>query len=661
MSRVLTSRAVAIFAVALSAVALAASLVPGCGTAPVAIDAGADDAGTDAGLGPVSPVFDPAVLDGAGAFFDLPYPSDLRTDAEGHPDLSGFPRARGLIADAIAIVERERAGFSPITGVYFRFTGPLDPASLPADPADTVDPSSPIALIDVDEASPERGRRLPAYVRFMHDTTRFWVGDTLVVRPVPGLELHPGRRYAVVIGDGVRAADGSRLVPSSAFASIESSGGAIGAHYTALFAELATHGIASETILSATAFTVSDPAKEMDLARAFVGAQELPTVRDWSVAAVRPDETRYEAVFDTYELMEGESPFTAFGSGTISFDAAGAPGTVVRRPVRIGLTVPTAAPPAGGFPLVLYGHGTGGDQRTHFGDEGSVMTEIGVAMLGFEAALHGDRAPAGFDVETLVVANPIGAREMVRQTVIDQMIVLRMMAAGAFDLPAEVTGAEPVAFAPSPVLYMGHSQGSQEGGILLGVEPTVQAAFLSEGGGGGIISILEREINTGQPLKCLVAGVLNESCDVFTEDHPALTLIVQPLLDPADPLSFAHRFLRERPTDWAPLSVAMTEGDEDTDAPPRTIEALAASIGLPIVEPVVQRTDPFRILARPSVTPPVMGNVTLPSGDAVTGGLMQWAGVGHFVIYRVDDAQNRYREFFRTMVADGTPTLVAPL
>ena len=630
-----------------------------CDADPISLDAGSD-AAIDAGLGPVSPVFDPGVLDGAGPFFDMPYPSDLRTDAAGHPDLSGFPRARGLIADGIAIVEAERAGFSPITGVYFRFTGPLDPASLPSDPADTEDASSPILLVDIDEGSPERGRRLPAYVRFMQEGTRFWPGDALVVRPVPGLQLHPGRRYAVVVTDGVRAADGAPLEPSSAFASIESSGGAIGAHYTALFAELASQGIAREAILSATAFTVSDPAAELDLARAFVDAQEIPTVRDWNVLVVRPDETRYEAVFDTYELMQGEPPFMEFGSGTIAFDADGAPLSVRRRPVEVGLTVPNGAAPAGGIPLVLYGHGTGGDHRTHFGDEGSVMVEIGVAMLGFEAALHGDRNPSGFDVSTLVVANPIGAREMIRQTVIDQMIVLRMMAAGAFDLPAEVTSSEPIAFARSPVMYMGHSQGSQEGGVLLGVEPSVQAAFLSEGGGGGIITILEREIRPGQSLRCLVAGVLSESCEVLTEDHPALTLIVQPLLDPADPLSFAHRFHRERPVDWAPLSLAMTEGDEDTSTPPRTIEALAASIGLPIVEPVVQRTDPYRLLALPSVTPPVSGNLMLPSGDAVTGGLMQWSGVGHYVIYSVDDAQNRYREFFRTMVADGVPTLVAP-
>ena len=45
----------------------------------------------------------------------------------------------------------------------------------------------------------------------------------------------------------------------------------------------------------------------------------------------------------------------------------------------------------------------------------------------------------------------------------------------------------------------------------------------------------------------------------------------------------------------------------------------------------------------------------------VTGGLMQWAGEGHFAIYRNDDAERRYVEFFRTLLEDGEPTIVGPM
>ncbi|RZO63535.1 MAG: hypothetical protein EVA89_07080 [Sandaracinaceae bacterium] len=653
---------------ALRAAALGACLsvcLPACGVATLEgdagprADAGVDAGPADAGLSPAGFVFAPEALDEPGRFYDFPFPSDLRTDARGHPDLSGFPRARGLIADAIAIVEAERPGFSPITGAYFRFSGPLDAERLPTDPAaPRDDPECPVLLLDIDPDSPEQGRRLPGYVRFQAQATRFWASNTLVVRPVPGIGYHPGRRYAVVVREGLRGADGQPAPAAPAFEALkEGGGGEVGAHYAALFETLEGLGIPRAEVRAATAFTISDPAIEMDQARVFVHAQPLPEVTGWRVLASLPNVTRYEATFETYDLMDGAPPFMEFGSGTIRFAPDGTPATVARRPVRVGLSVPTTPAAPEGHPVVLYGHGTGGDHQTHFRHEGDELASIGAAALGFEAALHGARNPGGFDVGTLVVANPIAARETVRQTVVDMMLLYRMLAAGAFDLPASVTGGEPLRFAPEPVLYMGHSQGAQEAGLLLGVEPTVQSAFLSAGGGGGVITILEREIASGQPLSCLVAGVLSEPCEVLTEDHPALSLIIQPLLDPADPLSFAHRFVRERPEDWAPLSVAMTEGTEDTSTPPRTIEALAVAIGLPIVAPLVQATDPFELVGRPTVTPPAMGNLMTPSGAPVTGGLMQWSGVGHFAIYALDDARDRYVEFFRSAIADGLPTI----
>jgi hypothetical protein len=627
------------------------------------VDAGPPDGGPpDAGpLGPIYPIFDPAILDGVegtGAFFDFPFPSDLRTDAEGRPNLQGFARTRGLVADVIGVLASEGSGFSPITGVYFRFTGPL--AGLPAEPEAAVADASRVWLVDIDAESRERGRRMPAYVTFRRTATRFWAANTLAVRALPGVHLHPGRRYAAVVRTGLLAADGEPVQPSTEFAAVTEGDGPLAAHYRALFADLEAVGIDAADVLVATAFTVGDRAREMDLAREYIHSVPLPEVRNWTRAAVFPAETRFTAEVDVYELLEGEPPFTTFGSGRIAFDAEGQPTHMVRRTVRIGLSVPTTPAPEGGYPVVLYGHGTGGDHRTHFGDEGTQLAGVGAATLGFEAALHGDRVPGGLDVETLILSNPVATREVVRQTVIDQMLFYRLLASGAFDVPAEVAGADaPIALARQPVLYMGHSQGSQEAGVLLGVEPTVQAAFLSAGGGGGILSIVHRLFN-GSPIVCTVAPLVGEDCADMDEDHPLLTLVVQPLLDPADPLSFAHRFVRERSAEWAPLSIAMTEGTRDVHTPPQTIEALAAAIGLPQLEPVAQTLDPLRVAAVGRQTPPVTGNLALPSGAMVTGGLMQWPGADHFVIYRDDDALRRYVEFFRTMLADGTPTIVGP-
>ncbi|MGE3635375.1 MAG: alpha/beta hydrolase family protein, partial [Sandaracinaceae bacterium] len=433
-----------------------------------------------------------------------------------------------------------------------------------------------------------------------------------------------------------------------------------GMHYAALFAALEEMGLPRAEIVSATMFTVNDPATEMDLARDWIMAQPLPTVGNWRLRRISGSEIRAAAEFDTYELLDGDPPYSELGSARIHFDPDGTPAVVNRVTVQVGISYPAGEIPVGGHPVVLYGHGTGGDAETHFGAEGAALAEQGIATLGFEAALHGGRVPAPIAVENLIGENPIAAREVVRQTVLDMVLIYRMIAAGAFTLPADLNRGTEVPLAASPVMYMGHSQGSQEAGVLMGLEPSLQASFLSEGGMSAIITIEERELTAGSPIKCLIASLVQEDCSLMTEDHPLITLIIQPLLEPADPAVFAHRFLRERDASWAPLSIAMTEGTADPFTPPRGIEALAVATGLPLVAPVVQATEPFMLTGTMTATPPVVDNLTSSSSAMVTGGLMQFEGQGHFAIYELEDAKRRYVEFFHTFVLDGTPTIVGP-
>lgn len=635
-------------------------VVAGCDPAPPGdvdagdtTDAGAD-AGTDAGppAGPAAVLYDPS----SDGFFDTPFPSDLRTDATGSPDLSGFPNNRSIVAQAIELLAGERPGFSPLTSVYFRFTGPLDEAALPA-PADVDEADSRVVLIDVDPDSPELGRRFEAHVAFHAAATRFFSAHTLTVRPVPGIDLHPGRTYAVAILGGLLASDGSEVTPSDAFEALK---GGSDAHYAALFDALEAQGISRDDVLVAAMFTTSDPATEMDTAYEWIQAQDLPMVVDWARAGQTPRVASYTAAFETYELISGEPPYMEFGDTVIRFDDAGEPEVVNRRRVEVGVSVPAGDVPAEGVPILLYGHGTGGDEGSHLRGEGPGLADVGWATLGFEAALHGQRFEDGFMVENLLTSNPVAAREVVRQTVIDMLLILRMIAAGAFTIPAEIAGDAPIPFDTSRVAYMGHSQGAQEGAVLLGVEPSLQAAFLSAGGEGGIISVVDREIRPGTTIACLLSTLVMEDCDVMLEDHPVISLLVQPILDPADPPAYNHRVLRERPEGWAAPSIGMTEGLMDAYTAPRGIEALAVAIGLPIVEPVAQMTVPYELSGLGSLAAPVSGNLSV-GGAMTTGGLMQFPDDGHFAIYDNEDAENRYLRFFETFLNDGVPTLVGPM
>lgn len=615
----------------------------------------------DAGVTAVRPIFDPAVLGGAGGFFDFPYPSDLRTDTTGHPSLAGFPARLALIRDSIAVIETERPGFSPLVAGYFRFTGALDSTALPT-PAQTLDPASSVILVDIDVTSPERGTQFPVQVAFRAESSAFWEPNTLVARAVPGMSPHPGRRYALVIREGLLAADGTAVMHADAFEDIRARIGPaeIVDHYARLFRDLELSGVSTDGVIVATSFTTADPAEELDALRRFLQTAELPVVTSWAAGPSTSRYRSYSARFETYEFFSGEYPYDAYiGEGGFRFDADMQPMDVSRRTVAITVTVPATAMPRDGYPLVLYGHGTGGDSRTHVRDEGSKVANVGLAMMGFDAALHGIRNPDAVDPEALLLTNPIASREMIRQTVADMMLLYRMLASRSFEIPASVTGAQMIRFDPSPTLYMGHSQGSQEAGLLLGVESNIDAAFLSEGGGGAVITIVEREFS-GQPIACAIALAIGEACSAVTEDHPAIGIIVQSLLDPADPLVYAHRFIRERQRGWKPLSVAMTEGTEDDFTPPRAIEALAAAIGLPIVEPVHRTSLPYDLMGAAPITAPVQGNLATSWGDRVTGGLMQWPGAGHFVIYDDADAANRYAQFLRS-AADGAPVIPAPL
>src|SRR5262249_16212652 len=60
-------------------------------------------------------------------------------------------------------------------------------------------PSSPVFLVDVDPASPERGTFQPLDHRAYPSALRFVPAHTLAVKPQAGVVLRPGTLYAAVV------------------------------------------------------------------------------------------------------------------------------------------------------------------------------------------------------------------------------------------------------------------------------------------------------------------------------------------------------------------------------------------------------------------------------------------------------------------------------
>ncbi|MCZ7683311.1 MAG: hypothetical protein M5U28_32750 [Sandaracinaceae bacterium] len=114
---------------------------------------------------------------------------------------------------APALAELE--GFSTVAPVFFYFPPrSLEPASLPASPAESAREDSAVFLVDADMASSSFRRRVPVLVHYHAELGQ------LALRPYDGHPLVPGRRYAAVVTTSVLDDQGAPIGPDPRFAAI---------------------------------------------------------------------------------------------------------------------------------------------------------------------------------------------------------------------------------------------------------------------------------------------------------------------------------------------------------------------------------------------------------------------------------------------------------
>lgn len=656
-------------------------------------------------------------------FFAFPYPSETRTDEYGRPNLAGYPippmalldligsalpSIKTIIPSLVTRVQTERAGFSPIAGVYFRTSSPIDASSIAAhykstEPEKTADADSCFQLINVEENSTHYGERVPVYVTYHRITDSLWAQNTLVMRPIPGVGPHPGDRHAAVVtnclksnGNYVNMSNKLRYILEEAAPEEITSGTS---YYVKQLKKLEKEGKLGFQLSQIRAFTGYDtmnPATEMDqMAAALKGKGRL--VADEHGVAIGVGGFNgwtsyinayvFRGQFVTCNFIEGNysasiPTYNQKGEGEIRFDADGKlVSTCKDETVFFEVTVPKTTMPDKGFPIAVYGHGTGGDARTHsryINSEGLNLLDNGVpmAMVGFDACLQGNRT-SGEGSETalymMLLQNPVVVRESVRQTVNDMLVLYDLIDNGKFILPPRPNSKENTIFDPSYGLYMGHSQGSQEAGLLLGITDSVKNAFLSAGGGGTLISFIDlrpdlsgiQVIGTmlkGKSIADMLALLFNLtdgsiSYDTFITNH-----IVQPLMDPVDPLNFTPRFVREPAPGMHPKNIAQTVGLGDQSTPTATQYAMIASIGLPFVGKVFESSIALDIAGlSQSVGNAVSENIKTANGKT-TGAAIQYNYTGsdnpHFVIYNMASAKQAYYDFFKSVLEGKTTVSV---
>ena len=600
----------------------------------------------------------------AGDFFAYPYPSNLRVTATGAPDLSAFPTEAArldLLTPSIEIIEAEQVGFSPLSPVYFSFNASLDPATLPADVSETVAEDASVFIVDVTVGSPTYGQRAPATFVYTDEGGGYWPAKTLAIHPLYELPLRTGTTYAAVVTSSVASADGSELEVPTAIRRLSQADGEMAAYFQPLIDAYAELGLDLENILAATVFTTSEPMAQMTSIRAWM----LETLPEPEAAGVehtgsRPLYEIYEGTYDSEEFFTGVSPYRNFGDGLIVTADTGEPETRTPLDLKFAITVPKGDMPSDGWPLVLYGHGLGEDYRGFLRSAAGPLAERGIAVLGINPPLQGDRNPTAQDdrslIITLSISNIIVGREILRHGVFDEIQALRLVQNG-LTIPAAVsTGGAEISFDASKIGFFGHSEGAQIGALLLAVEPDIGGAVFSEGGGGAAITLFALElpeIDVGDTVADALG--INPAVETFDNDHPVVGVVIQPLLDCADPLHGARNIFLE-PVDDRPHDLLMLEGFNDLLTPPEAIEALASALGLPIAEPVARSIAGLDLQSVGSVSLPASENLPEVAGTRPTGALVQFPDDDHYIIYTNDLAQTQVYDFLESAVK-GTATI----
>ena len=609
----------------------------------------------------------------AQEFYALPFPTDIRRDDAGHPVMDGYPRLVEVVnryLDAIETLD----GFGTNGAIISRFSGPIDPASLPDPAASLDDPRASVYLVDVDPDSPARGTRIP--LRFRFQTFDGWTvgANWLSALPYPGFPLDESTTYALVITDRLRSAGGGDLVPDAdwtALAQAASAAGVLDAtlaraeqRYQPLWDYLDEPGGDERAdVVSAAVFTTQSATAIMAELRERVWQLPAPTAHDViELTGDNPDFIAFDGLYEAPNFQTGTVPYSApEDGGDIVDDEDGLPAVQRTESLRFSFTIPHGPMPPAGWPVALYAHGTGGDFHSYLGDHTAArLAAEGIAVISIDQVLHGPRNPGGSpELNFFNFQNPLAARNNAIQGAVDDFSLLRLALGLRYQTgPKSQVPYPEVRFDPARVYFFGHSQGGLTGPPFLAYEPLVQGAVLS-GAGGCLYYALLNKTEPVDITGIVSSVVLDNPLDEF---NPVLTLL-QTWVERSDTVNYGPLLTRKPVVGpggarLAPKAIYQSMGLVDHFTPVPNIEALAVAIGGNVVGPVLEPIEGLGLRHRDVLTAPVADNL-----DGTTAILAQYRASGsdgHFVVFDVPAARRQSAAFLGTLARTGTATLVSP-
>jgi hypothetical protein len=627
------------------------------------------------------------------SFYAFPYPSDLRLGPNGGPDLRGFLNGSGnTIVDSLVAVAQDRPGFPVVPVAWFHFTGAMAPLD-----SETVIPAqvgSPFLLVDVDPASPERGRLRPT-VATTPELDDYVPENLIAVAPRPGFVLAPNRQYAFVALRSLGDAQGQKLAVAPSLAALARGGAPSGARgaaaqalYAPLWVTLRAIGVDPAEVAAATVFTTGDVVDQTaQLSTALLGKYQV------SIDGLKVNfpngadqQDRFCEFTGTVTYPQFQTGMPPFGSGGLfQFTDGGLPAKQRDEVAPMVITLPRGTMPAGGYPLMIYFHGSGGvstqvvdrGPKTADGNQANgqgpsyVVAPFGLATAASALPLNPERLPGAVDTQYLNFNNLAAFRDTFRQGVIEQRLfmealrTLRIPAATAaactgVSLPPGETDFH---FDPDQLVAMGQSMGGMYTNLIGAVEPRIRAAVPTGAGGFWSLFMLKTTLIAGLPNA--VAGILDSGTLTFM--HPALGLL-QTAWEAADPIVYMPR-LGHRPLDGTPRPIYEPVGKDDSYFPTVLYDAIALSYehqeAGDEVWPTMQDALALDGLAGIMSYPVRMNRPSLEgTGSPYTGVIVQYAGDGfsdpHAIAFQLDAVKYQYGCFLSTFLATGVGTVPAP-
>lgn len=633
-----------------------------------------------------------APLTEPGHFFDFPWPSDVRRDADGRPQMQGMELgSRGGLPGRLgpALIENVAAlgDFPRLSVAWFRFGEPL------AERVETDVISSsveaPFWLVDIDPDSPRRGTLYPLVAATL-DTDRYTDPNVVGLSPLPGVVLRPNTTYAYVIWQRAMGADGEPIPVGGNWAALLAGDApaALNALYAPLWEVVQDLGEDRASMAAATVFTTGDEvARLAEISDALLLAHTVEVEGLAIDPADGADHERYcelHGWIDMPQFQEGTPPFDTLGRFVEDGDGIPVFQRIERVPVVVNL--PKEEMPEEGFPLVIYIHGSGG-LSTQVVDRSPRATASDPVVPGFGPAHvlagHGlgsasaampvnpERLPGAGETAYLNLNNLAAFRDTFRQGVIEQRLFASALHAleispevvAACDGLALPDGADAYTFRVEPLLVMGQSMGGMYTNMFGAVDARVAAVVPTGAGGYWSYFILRTNLIPG------VANLLSVALNTrarLTWMHPFLHLL-QSAWEGAEPMGYVGR-LSMMPLEGHPARpVYQVAGEGDSYFPTVVYDAMAVAYqNRQVGDEVWSTMQPWlqEVGLAGFETYPVRNNLVSESGEPYTGAIVQYAGDGfsdpHDIFVQLEEVRHQYGCFFRTFLDDGEATIVAP-